>query len=73
MASGVDFLGWVNFFDYRVLRTKTKKRMLTRLAKNPKKEVFASYLGLLGWGNTEKLKNMVKLLKVSNFYGAKQS
>src|SRR3989338_9287083 len=27
IASGVDFLGMVNFSDYRVLRTKTKKRM----------------------------------------------
>ena len=29
--SGVDFLGWVNFPDHRVLRTKTKKRMLKKI------------------------------------------
>ncbi len=30
-ASGVDFLGWVNFPYHRVLRTKTKQRMMRRL------------------------------------------
>jgi RNA-directed DNA polymerase len=27
---GVDFLGWINFFGYRVLRTKTKNRMIKK-------------------------------------------
>ena len=31
IASGVDFLGMVNFFDYRILRTKTKRRMLKKI------------------------------------------
>lgn len=31
LASGVDFLGWVNFSDHRILRTKTKKRMLKKI------------------------------------------
>lgn len=31
LASGMDFLGMVNFFDHRVLRTKTKKRMLKNI------------------------------------------
>ena len=30
-SSGVDFLGLVNFSDYRVLRTTTKRRMLKKL------------------------------------------
>ncbi len=55
LASGIDFLGWVNFEDHRVLRTKTKKRMLIRLKQSPKKEVLISYLGLLKHGNTRKL------------------
>jgi len=62
LASGVDFLGWVNFFDHRVLRTKTKKRMLIRLGKNPKKEVLISYFGLLGWGNSYKIQKQIKIV-----------
>ncbi len=47
LSSGVDFLGWVNFFDHSVLRTVTKKRMLTRV--NTKNK--SSYLGMLRHGN----------------------
>lgn len=54
--SGVDFLGWVNFTDHRVLRTKTKKRMLKRIKKNIALETQNSYLGLLSHGNTNKIK-----------------
>ncbi|MDD5528229.1 MAG: reverse transcriptase/maturase family protein [Patescibacteria group bacterium] len=32
IASGVDFLGMVNFPDHRILRVKTKRRMLKRLS-----------------------------------------
>jgi len=32
IASGVDFLGLVNFSNYRVLRTKTKARMLKKIS-----------------------------------------
>jgi retron-type reverse transcriptase len=56
IASGVDFLGWVHFPDHRVLRTSTKRRMFARIRRKPKDEVIASYLGLLGHGNGEKLK-----------------
>lgn len=31
VASGVDFLGWVNFPDHRLLRNKTKRRMLRNI------------------------------------------
>ena len=31
IASGVDFLGMVNFSDYRILRTKTKRRMFKKI------------------------------------------
>lgn len=64
LNSGVDFLGWVNFFDHRVLRTATKKRMFKRLANNPKPESVSSYLGLLSHGNGFKtMKRVVKLRK----------
>ena len=47
VASGVDFLGWVNFSYQAILRTKTRKRMLNRIKENPAQESLASYLGLL--------------------------
>lgn len=60
LASGVDFLGWVHFFNHRVLRTSTKKRMSKRLQKDAKIERLNSYLGLLKHGNTGKLKEIIK-------------
>ena len=60
-ASGVDFLGWVHFFDHRVLRTITKKRMLKRIQgleeENP---TVQSYMGLLRHGNSQKIKQKIK-------------
>jgi retron-type reverse transcriptase len=56
-ASGVDFLGWVNFPNHRVLRTSTKRRMFKKI--NP--DNLQSYLGLLGHGNTRKIKSMIRL------------
>ena len=55
LASGIDFLGWVNFAEHRVLRTSTKKRMLKRVSQNPKAETLNSYKGLLRHGNAKKL------------------
>ncbi len=56
-ASGVDFLGWVHFPHHRVLRTATKKRMFKKLKETQKKEVEDSYRGMLGHGDSYKLKN----------------
>ena len=52
IASGIGFLGWVSFPDYRILRTKTKQRMFKKL--NDKN--LQSYLGVLRHGNGYKLK-----------------
>jgi len=60
LASGVDFLGWVHFPYHRVLRTKTKWRMFKRLEESQKEETAASYLGMLKWGNTEKIRKKVE-------------
>ena len=57
-ASGVDFLGWVHFSNYRVLRTSTKKRMFRNLTVKSK----PSYLGLCVHGNTLKIRNMIETL-----------
>ena len=59
LASGVDFLGWVNFPHHRVLRTATKRRMFKRVTGTPEKAVVASYLGLLSHGNAHKLHTRV--------------
>jgi hypothetical protein len=59
LASGVDFLGWVHFHKHRVLRTKTKRRMLRKLSSEPSEPVRASYFGLLKHGNTYKLQKML--------------
>jgi hypothetical protein len=53
--SGMDFLGWVNFPDHRVLRNATKRRMFRNLAQNQCPEALSSYLGLLGHGNAFKI------------------
>jgi retron-type reverse transcriptase len=58
-ASGVDFLGWINFPNHAVLRTKTKKRMFKCLRKNTSPEGLASYLGLLRHGNTYGLRKII--------------
>jgi len=53
--SGLDFLGWINFSDHRVMRIKTKKRIFKRIKSSPSVEMINSYLGLLKHGNTELL------------------
>jgi retron-type reverse transcriptase len=58
--SGVDFLGWVNFSNHRVLRTSTKKRMFKNIRKNPKNEVIQSYFSMLSHGNGYKLQKSIK-------------
>lgn len=60
IASGVDFLGWINFPYHRVLRTSTKRRMLNNLENSPKKETIQSYLGMLKHGNTYKIRRNIK-------------
>jgi hypothetical protein len=59
VASGVDFLGWVNFSDHKVLRTVTKRRMLKNLNESPKAGAQQSYLGLLTRGNAKKLASSI--------------
>ncbi|QQG42667.1 MAG: group II intron reverse transcriptase domain-containing protein [Candidatus Giovannonibacteria bacterium] len=66
LASGVDFLGWVNFSDHRVLRTSTKRRMIKRLSENLVSETLNSYFGLLKHGNTYKIQ---KKIRAGNLFG----
>jgi len=74
--SGVDFLGLVNFSDYRVLRTKTKRRMLRKINKKYEylqkrlihKESFnqslQSYFGILKHCAGHKIKLKLRNLNV---------
>lgn len=61
LASGIDFLGWVHFPNYRVLRTKTRRRMLFIFTNDPSPEKVASYLGLLKHGNAYRLRQSLSL------------
>lgn len=51
VASGIDFLGWIQFPHHRVLRTKTKHRILAKFKTGFQPTVLQSYLGLLGHGD----------------------
>lgn len=57
--SGIDFLGWVHFPEYRILRTKTKRRMLKRLKRDKRTEVKSSYIGLMSQGDSYKLSKSI--------------
>lgn len=59
LASGIDFLGWVHFTDHRVLRNKTKQRMLKNIRNSTGEAGLQSYLGLINYGNTVKLHKQV--------------
>ena len=56
LSSSLDFQGWVHFPYHRVIRTKTKHRILRRLEKNFNNDSFQSYLGVLSHGNTYKIR-----------------
>lgn len=64
LASGVDFLGWVQFFGHRTLRTKTKRRMLKRIEQNNKPATLASYSAMLKHGNAYKLSKRAGLVSI---------
>ena len=60
-SSGVDFLGWVHFYNHRVLRTTTKRRMFTKIKiTKGKPEIVLSYLGLLSHGNANGLQDKIR-------------
>lgn len=69
LSSGVDFLGWVNFSNHRVVRTSTKKRAIEALNESKNVNKLISYCGLLKHGNQYILKK--NLLRKSAFLKAK--
>ena len=74
---GIDFLGYVSFPKHRILRTKTRKRMIRKIERKNKelrqgmipKEFFSqtlqSYLGMLKHCNSFGIRS--KILKISNY------
>ena len=56
LRQGIDFLGYVTLPRYRVLCTKTKKRMLAKI----NRKNLPSYLGLLKYCKSRKLANLVR-------------
>lgn len=59
VASGIDFLGWVNFPNHRVLRTTTRRRMMRRIEESPVSATINSCVGLLSHGNTNGLRKKI--------------
>ena len=59
LYSGMDFLGWVNFFVHKILRRNARRRILKKMSGNPSLETINSYLGLLKHGNSHKLKELL--------------
>ena len=66
LSSGVDFLGWVNFPDHRILRNTTKNRILKKVSDTYSLKTLSSYFGLLSHGNTSKIKSKVVKLYIRN-------
>lgn len=76
-ASGVDFLGFINFANYRILRTKTKRRMFTKIQNKRDScqkgllpiesldQSLQSYFGLLSHCNGHYLKKKLHCIKNS--------
>lgn len=60
LSSGMDFLGWKHFFDHRILRNTTRARTIKNIQNNDYNfATLNSYFGLLGHGNTHKIKNKI--------------
>jgi retron-type reverse transcriptase len=64
IASGVDFLGWIQFPHHRIPRTSTKRRMFRNLNQNSKEESFSSYHGLLSHGDTHELRGKISEIEI---------
>ncbi len=60
-ASGIDYLGYICFPQYRILRTKTKRRMFKRVAEKN----FASYNGILKHCCSQKLQGELREIVTS--------
>jgi RNA-directed DNA polymerase len=60
VSQGIDFLGYVVFPYYKVLRTSTKKRILKKIKSNLTNETRQSYLGILSHCKGYKIAKLLK-------------
>ena len=73
---GIDFLGYVSFPHYRILRTKTKNRMFKKISQKLEdlkqdkiteqsfNQARQSYLGVLKYCNGYKLEKEIKFISL---------
>lgn len=60
LSQGIDWLGWVQLPWHRVVRTKTRRRMIWRIQQYGRHDQLQSYLGLLSYGDAWEIrKNIV--------------
>lgn len=59
---GVDFLGYVQFPHHRIVRTRTKRRIIKRVGKGIPEQSLQSYLGVLSHADSYDLSNEIKNL-----------
>lgn len=57
---GTDFLGYVQLPHHRMLRTKTRRRIVKRIASGVSHQALQSYLGMLSHANGFKLSEALK-------------
>ncbi|TSA44886.1 hypothetical protein D4R52_03450 [bacterium] len=57
---GIDFLGYIQFPKFRILRNKTKQRILRKSAKGINEQSLQSYLGVLSHCNAHDLGESLK-------------
>lgn len=60
LSQGIDFLGYVILPPYKVLRTKTKKRIFRKMKNGFSEEVKQSYLGMLLHCKGYKISNKIR-------------
>lgn len=61
LNSGVDFLGWINFPRHRILRNKTKNRIINSYSDKS----LSLYSGILKHGNCYKIKKIIDRIAIS--------
>lgn len=62
---GIDFLGYVNFQNYRLLRKSTVKRFIKRTREKIKKDSARAWMNYAQFGNSRRLiKNLEEKLKI---------
>lgn len=57
---GIDFLGYVQFPHHRLLRHKTKKRIIKKIHQGTSTQAMQSYLGVLSHANTHQLSEYIQ-------------